>query len=211
MKRTNKKIKWGIFLAIATLFMIPTANAITSNDVTYDNNGTTESLTTSLDTLYSELKKYKTSGSVQANQMLKGATGYAMGQLVTGTIESKEATTYTPGTSNQTIAAGQYLSGVQTIKGDANLKAANIAKGKSIFGVSGTYTSDATATAAQILKDKIAYVNGAKVTGTMKNNSSKTVESTSVTQDTTYTYLKVPEAGYYDSNSQVKVLNNSIG
>lgn len=53
---------------------------------------------------------------------------------------TKTATTYTPTTSNQTIAAGTYCSGVQTIKGDANLKAENIADGVSIFGVTGTHS-----------------------------------------------------------------------
>lgn len=53
---------------------------------------------------------------------------------------TKGATTYTPTTSNQTIAAGTYCSGVQTIKGDANLKAENIAEGVSIFGVTGTHS-----------------------------------------------------------------------
>ena len=52
---------------------------------------------------------------------------------------TKGATTYTPTTSNQTIASGTYLSGTQTIKGDANLVAGNIKSGVSIFGVNGTY------------------------------------------------------------------------
>jgi len=56
---------------------------------------------------------------------------------ITGNIQSKAAATYTPGTSDQTISAGQYLSGAQTISGDANLVAANILSGKTIFGVAG--------------------------------------------------------------------------
>ncbi len=52
---------------------------------------------------------------------------------------TKGATTYTPTTSNQTIASGTYLTGTQTIKGDSNLVAGNIKKGVSIFGVNGTY------------------------------------------------------------------------
>jgi len=50
-----------------------------------------------------------------ASQMLAGATAYVKGAKVTGNIASKGAATYTPGTSAQTIAAGQYLNGVQTI------------------------------------------------------------------------------------------------
>lgn len=37
-------------------------------------------------------------------------------------------------------------------------------------------TSDATATVAEILKDKTAYVAGSKLTGTMPNNGAKTLE-----------------------------------
>lgn len=51
----------------------------------------------------------------------------------------KTAQTYTPTTTNQTIAAGRWLTGAQTIKGDTNLVAGNIKKDVSIFGVTGTY------------------------------------------------------------------------
>lgn len=77
-------------------------------------------------------------------------TAVASGRYTTGAVTvaaipstyvkptaTKSATTYTPSTSNQTIAAGTYCSGVQTIKGDANLKAENIKSGVTIFGVSG--------------------------------------------------------------------------
>lgn len=55
-------------------------------------------------------------------------------------VTQKSAATYIPKTTNQSIASGQYLSGTQTIKGDANLVAGNIKSGVSIFGVTGTYT-----------------------------------------------------------------------
>ncbi len=48
------------------------------------------------------------------------------------------AQTITPGTADQTITAGKYLTGAQTIKGDSNLVAGNIKSGVSIFGVAGT-------------------------------------------------------------------------
>lgn len=54
-------------------------------------------------------------------------------------VTKKSAATYIPKTTDQSIASGQYLSGTQTIKGDANLVAGNIKSGVSIFGVAGTY------------------------------------------------------------------------
>ena len=81
-----------------------------------------------------------------ANDILSGKTAYVNGQKITGTIASQAAQTITPGTSNKTIAAGKYLSGVQTIKGDSNLIANNIKNGVSIFGVTGNYEGAAIPT-----------------------------------------------------------------
>lgn len=69
-----------------------------------------------------------------------GKTAYVNGSKVTGSMAEKAATTYTPTTSDQTINADQYLAGAQTIKGDANLIAANIVAGKTIFNVAGSAT-----------------------------------------------------------------------
>lgn len=57
----------------------------------------------------------------------------------TSQLTTQAAQTITPTTTNQTIASGKYLTGVQTIVGDANLVAGNIKKNTSIFGVTGTY------------------------------------------------------------------------
>ena len=46
--------------------------------------------------------------------------------------------TITPTTSDQTIAANTWLTGAQTIKGDANLVPSKIVAPYSIFGVTGT-------------------------------------------------------------------------
>lgn len=75
------------------------------------------------------------------NKMLSGVSAYANGTKFTGSITSKAAETYTPTTSDQTIASGVYLSGTQTIKGDANLDTMNIRSGVTIFGVTGSLTS----------------------------------------------------------------------
>lgn len=68
------------------------------------------------------------------------AAGYVAAGTKTATKQMtvQEAKTWMPGTSDQTLASGRYLTGAQTIKGDGNLKAANIVKGVSIFGVTGT-------------------------------------------------------------------------
>lgn len=74
------------------------------------------------------------------NKMLSGISAYANGTKYTGTIPSKQAATITPTTSDQTIQAGQYLAGAQTVKGDAHLQPQNIVSGVSIFGVAGSLT-----------------------------------------------------------------------
>lgn len=58
----------------------------------------------------------------------------------TSQMTVQAAQTITPTTTNQTISSGTYLTGTQTILGDANLIAANIAKDITIFGVLGTFT-----------------------------------------------------------------------
>ena len=57
----------------------------------------------------------------------------------TQSLTTQAAQTITPGTSDQTIASGRYLTGTQTIKGDSDLKASNIKKGVTIFNVTGSY------------------------------------------------------------------------
>ena len=92
-----------------------------------------------------------TSDTVAANKMLSSTTAHdKTGVLTTGSIAFKAAQTYTPTTTTQTIASGQYLSGAQTIVGDANLLASNIITGVSIFGVNGTAIVPVAMTSAQI-------------------------------------------------------------
>lgn len=69
------------------------------------------------------------------------ASGYVEvgSKSATKQLTTKGAATIMPGTSDQTIASGTYLTGAQTIKGDANLVAGNIKSGVSIFGVAGSF------------------------------------------------------------------------
>ena len=65
-------------------------------------------------------------------------TATAGDKVTTEQLTTQAAQIIIPGTSDQTILAGRYLTGTQTIKGDANLIPMNIVSGKSIFGVSGS-------------------------------------------------------------------------
>ena len=179
-ERKTKKLL-GI-LGIGLVIGVVNVRAITSHEVTYENQGVTENLTETLDKLYRELKEYKTSGSVTSTEMLEGSTGYAKGKLVTGSIKKKGSTTYTPGVNNQVISKGQYLNEDQVILGDNNLKSENIKSGVEIFGISGS----------------------------IKDYSGKTLEATTITSDETYTYLNIPEEAIYDTSSIVKIANSVL-
>lgn len=76
---------------------------------------------------------------VSAGYVSSGTAGNSSVSL-TASVTTKGAATITPGTSNQTIASGTYLTGAQTISGDVNLVAGNIKSGTTIFGVTGTYS-----------------------------------------------------------------------
>lgn len=82
----------------------------------------------------------KTVSPSTIRQVVTPGAGYdGLSQVTINAITPVKASqTYTPTTSNQVISSGQWLSGNQTILGDANLLAGNIKSGVSIFGVTGT-------------------------------------------------------------------------
>lgn len=88
--------------------------------------------------------------SVSAGYVAAGTAGNSSVSL-TAPVTTKGAATITPGTTDQSISSGQYLTGAQTIKGDANLVAANIKHGVSLFGVTGTYNKGGKATSGSNL------------------------------------------------------------
>ena len=68
--------------------------------------------------------------------------------------------------ANDTVNAG-YYAGTTLHAVDPDLAAGNIVISTTIFGFAGTCTSDANATAGDILASSTAYVNGVKLTGTI--------------------------------------------
>ena len=130
-----------------------------------------------------------------SGDILSGKTAYVNGVKVTGNIPSKAATTYNVSTTDQTVPAGQYTSGVQTFRGvtTSNIEAGNIKAGVTvkvgdagdddrIKGVTGTFTSDANATAGDILPGKSGYVNGNKISGSMTTKAATTYNTSSSDQ-----------------------------
>lgn len=81
-------------------------------------------------------------GKITASATQTAGYVAAGSKSATKQLTTQAAQTITPGASNKTIASGKYLTGTQTIKGDASLKANNIKSGVSIFGVEGTYTGN---------------------------------------------------------------------
>ena len=101
--------------------------------------GTSASVSTGTNVL-TLTKTVSVTPSVTAGYISTGTSGNSSVSL-SATVTTKAAATITPGTSNQTISSGTYLTGTQTISGDANLVAGNIKSGVSIFGVSGSLSA----------------------------------------------------------------------
>lgn len=166
------------------------APALVAGSYLYINAGYTSKVKISLAKLIPDNASITGGANGTSNQMLKNTTAYDnAGNLITGTIESLAAHTYTPSTATQTITAGQYLSGAQTIEGDANLIASNIRYGATIFTVAGTFSHTSTitdsktaVTAASLRSGYAAFINGQQINGTMATRTvSVTYTPTNIT------------------------------
>lgn len=95
--------------------------------------------------------------SINATGMVVASITQEAGYVAGGTKTTKlqqntqAAQTIVPSTADQTISAYQYLTGKQTIKGDANLIPENIVSGVSIFGVEGSAEPGGASGEAEVL------------------------------------------------------------
>lgn len=95
--------------------------------------------------------------TVSAGYISSGTAGIvSVSGSETEQLTVQAAQTIVPSTSDITIAAGQFLTGAQTIKGDVNLVGTNIKSGVSIFGVAGSLTS---ATVSQNATTKVLTIS----------------------------------------------------
>lgn len=121
-------------------------------------------------------------------------SGFTLGGMSFGSYQlpTKSAQTYTPTTTNQVINYAQWLTGSQTIKGDANLIAENIKKDISIFGVTGTY-------------------EGASGIGTLLNTTSLgTISTTSTSSTSLSKSVTVSDIYGYDALLMISSVDSII-
>ena len=119
---------------------------------------------------------------------------------------AKQASQYTPGTSNQVVSAGTFLVGDLTILGDSNLTPENIANGVTIFGIRGTHeggtnTSDATALPEDVEAGKIFYNANGKQTGSLQTVE-QPVPQISIDANGTVSASYTPVAGRVKNTTQ---------
>ena len=145
-------------------------------------------------------------GAVATSQGTGNAGRFLMvnssGNVEATAVATKAATTYNTSTSDQTIAAGTYLTGIQTIKAvtTSGIDAGNIKDGAvikvgdansatRIKNVTGTFTDASTvssgqtaAAAAQIRTGYSAWVDGAEVKGSIANLGATTYNTSTSDQ-----------------------------
>lgn len=140
-------------------------------------------------------------GDVLANKIIVNAAGETVAGTMTNNGAVSKTLDATANNQSYTVPKG-YHSGAGSVKVTLEEKSATPTKsaqtvtptaGKvlskvTVAAIPAEYisTEDATATAAQILADKTAYVGGEKVTGTMANNGAidKTIDGLTTTSAT---------------------------
>ncbi|MBF0245884.1 MAG: carboxypeptidase regulatory-like domain-containing protein, partial [Planctomycetes bacterium] len=109
------------------------------------------------------------SGNVTAGQLIAGAKAWAGGAEVTGSLANQALSA-----ESTLMAAGNY-SATTLSSIESELAQGNILSGANIFGVPGNAfvvnTGAGTASASDILSGKLAFVQGAPVTGSLATQS----------------------------------------
>jgi hypothetical protein len=153
--------------------------------------------------------------------ILAGRIAYVNGAKITGTMQNNTSPTSTLSTQGATKVVPAGFSGGGTITANiTNLATVNIKHGVVVGGVTGAYDTEATApiSASTILAGKVGFVNGTKITGTIKEHNKSTNRiTTSLSYDAFSTagtiYVK-PEGGHFDgidSYTSIYDINFAVG
>ena len=160
-------------------------------------------------------------GNATTAQVYPGKTFYTTDYKtkLTGTMPTQGGATYTPGTADKTlVSANRYVTGNIVMKGDANLKAANIKKGVKILGVTGSWEGWVpTATDLYLRGNNIAgftannssctfEAGGIKLTGT--NNNGINITSAGNLNYVPYNYLNIQ--GYFEKRTRIQPLERNV-
>ncbi|NJO16813.1 MAG: DUF1566 domain-containing protein [Thioploca sp.] len=147
-------------------------------------------------------KKDEASGA-QASEVLMGKSYWGLRAeqwgKQTGTMVDQGAPTYMPSTEDQMIAAG-YHNGQGIVRGDEDLRSANLKEGVELFGVKGSYNplvSTGDVHEESVLAGKtFSNEHGTDLVGTMVNQGAKNYTPSANDQPIA--------AGYYDGSGVVK-------
>ena len=135
--------------------------------------GTTAVIKTESEELKRVTGTFTNDANAVASDIISGKTAYVNGNKVTGNIATRTGTISISNPSisgnnlvTPTIPNGYYNNSKISFNRN-NLYPESIKAGTNLYGVTGTFTNDATATASDIVSGKTAYVNGNKITGTL--------------------------------------------
>ena len=190
----------------------------TASNVTIDTTGANAGkVTVSAGYYASQVQKAMANASITLSDPAITANPTITKETASGSNQGKiKATVSGSGTSTATVSTAGFVSSISdtgnaTVSGstyttaesiESNLIAANVKTGVKIFQTTGTFTSDGTAIAGEILSGKIAYSQGNKLTGTMSNRGSNNVTVTTKSGTT------IP-AGYYDGGGKAVIDSTS--
>lgn len=145
--------------------------------------GTTASVSTGTNTLTLTKTISVTPNVTTAGYISAGTAGNSSVSL-TATVATQGARIISPSTTDEIITSGTYLTGNMTVKAVqiSGLTAANIKSGVTVkvgdeldddcvATITGTFTSDATATTHSIVSGDTAYVDGRLITGDLVINN----------------------------------------
>jgi hypothetical protein len=109
-----------------------------------------------------------------SGDVLSGVTAYVSGNKITGNVADQGNHSGSNGTLTMSLPDGAYIGGHTATASDTDLVAANIKPGVDLFGVTGTFTNDATATSGDVVSGVTAYVSGNKITGNVASQGNVT-------------------------------------